>query len=122
VVHFCSGPPVHFLSALDNLQKLVRKGAAGDRLADIQEHICLTERRITEVMEELTALGRELVDEQEATRALAQFEPVWDALSPRKQVRLMQLLVERVDYDGEKGTMSVTFHPTGIRSLQEAAA
>ena len=34
----------------------------------------------------------------------------------------MQLLVERVDYDGEKGTVSVTFHPTGIRSLGDLPA
>jgi len=27
------------------------------------------------------------------------------------------LLVQRVDYDGEKGTVSITFHPAGIRTL-----
>jgi len=32
---------------------------------------------------------------------------------------VMQLLVERVDYDGAEGTVSITFHPTGIRSLVE---
>jgi hypothetical protein len=35
---------------------------------------------------------------------------------------VMQLLVERVDYDGEKGTLSVTFHPSGIRSLTDLPA
>jgi hypothetical protein len=34
----------------------------------------------------------------------------------------MQLLVERVDYDGEKGTVSVTFHPTGIGALADLSA
>jgi site-specific DNA recombinase len=104
-----------------DLHKLVghvsRDGTAADRMADVQERIRIAERRATEVREELIALGRELVDEKEATRALALFYPVWDALSPREQVRVMQLLVERVDYDGEKGTVSVTFHPTGIKAL-----
>ena len=79
----------------------------------------MAERRATDVREELIALGRQLVDEKDAVRALALFEPVWDALSPREQVRVVQLLVERVDYDGAKGTVSITFHPTGIRSLAE---
>jgi len=106
-----------------DLRKLVgkvsRDGTAADRMADVQERIRVAERRATEVREELIALGRNLVDEKDAVRALALFEPVWDALSPREQVRVMQLLVERVDYDGEKGTVSITFHPTGIRSLAD---
>ncbi len=107
----------------DGLRKLVgevsRNGAAADRMADLQERIRLAERRATEVREELIAIGRNLVDEREAVRSLALFDPVWDRLSPREQVRVMQLLVERVDYDGKKNTVSVTFHPTGIKSLVE---
>lgn len=29
------------------------------------------------------------------------FDPVWDALVPGKQASLLQLLIERVDYDGQ---------------------
>jgi site-specific DNA recombinase len=105
------------------LRKLVgevaRNGAAADRMADLQERIRVAERRATEVREELIAIGRSLVDEREAVRALALFDPVWDRLSPREQVRVLQLLVERVNYDGNKQTVSVTFHPTGIKSLVE---
>jgi site-specific DNA recombinase len=103
------------------LRKLVgqiaRDDNAADRMADVQERIRVAERRATEVREELIALSRELMDEKEAVRNLALFDPVWDSLSPREQVRVMQMLIERVDYDGEKETVSVTFHPTGIRAL-----
>lgn len=106
-----------------DLRKLVgeasRNEAAADRMADIQERIRGAERRATEVREELRALRHGLVDEKEAVRALALFDPVWDALSPREQVRVMQLLVERVDYDGENGTVAITFQQTGIRWLVE---
>lgn len=109
----------------DNLRKLAgvlgRNGTATDRMADLEERIRSAEQRATQVREELIALGREMMDEKEATRALALFDPVWESLSPREQVRLIQLLVERVDYDGEKGTVSVTFHPTGIGALTEEA-
>ena len=97
--------------------QVARSPVAADRMADVQEHIRVSERRATEVRESLIALGRELVDEKEAIRTLALFDPVWDALSPREQARVLHLLVERVDYDGAKGTVAITFHPTGIRSL-----
>jgi site-specific DNA recombinase len=104
-----------------DLRKLVGLVAANplaaDRMADVQERIRVAEQRVTAVREELMALGRELVDEKEAVQALALFDPVWDVLSPREQARVIQLLVERVDYDGAKGTVAITFHPTGIRSL-----
>jgi hypothetical protein len=31
----------------------------------------------------------------------------------------VDLLVERVDYDGDKGTVSVTFRPGGIKEASE---
>ena len=69
--------------------------------------------------EELIALGRQLVDEKEVAKALTLFDPIWDALSPREQVRVIRLLVQRVEYDGEKSTVSVTFHPAGIKTLAD---
>lgn len=103
------------------LKKLVGEvspnGASADRLADLQERIRLAERRAIEVQEELVALGRTRVDEGEAARALSLFDPVWERLSPREQGRLLELLLERVDYDGDKHSVSVTFQPGGLRSL-----
>ena len=49
--------------------------------------------------------------------ALAAFDPLWEALTPREQVRLVQLVVEQVDYDGAAGKVKLTFHPTGIKAL-----
>ncbi len=49
------------------------------------------------------------------------FDPVWETLTPREQARVIRLLVQRVDYDGEKGTVSVTFHPAGIKTLRRGA-
>jgi site-specific DNA recombinase len=56
----------------NDLRKLAGKdGLATDRMADLQDRIRSTEQRATQVREELIALGRELVDEKEAARALA---------------------------------------------------
>jgi site-specific DNA recombinase len=71
------------------------------------------------VREELIALGRQLVDEKDVAKALALFDPVWETLSPREQVRVIRLLVQRVVYDGEQSTVSVTLHPAGIKTLAD---
>ena len=105
------------------LQKLAGRiatnGTATDLVADLQDRIRVAEQRATQVREELIALGRELVDEKEVAQALSLFDPVWETLSPREQVRIIRLLVQRVDYDGENETVSVTFHPAGIKMLAD---
>jgi site-specific DNA recombinase len=86
-------------------------------LADLHERMRATERRATEVREEIAAVEREQIDEREVEAALASFEPVWAALSPREQARVVRLLVERVDYDG--ASVSITFRHSGLRALAD---
>jgi site-specific DNA recombinase len=50
------------------------------------------------------------------------FDPVWDALTPHEQARIVQLLVERVDYDGRTCSVSITFHAAGIKTLADEVA
>jgi hypothetical protein len=41
-------------------------------------------------------------------------------LYPREQAAVLANLVKRVDYDGAKKTVSITFHPAGLRTLGQA--
>lgn len=91
----------------------------GDRLADLQDRIAGVERRATEVREQVLALSRTIIDEREVAQAMAVFEPVWDSLTPREQTRIVQLLVERVDFNGATNKVAITFHPSGIKTLAE---
>jgi site-specific DNA recombinase len=68
---------------------------------------------------EVALLRDELVTEEEVTDALREFDPVWQQLSPKEQARVLEPLIERVNYDGEEGQVSVTFRPTGFRELAE---
>jgi site-specific DNA recombinase len=105
------------------VRKLASQVAPGDDtpavswLADLQERIRNAERRATEVRNENAELQRHLVQDDEVERALVSFDPLWASLTPREQVRIVQLLVERVDFDGLKGKVSVTFRPSGIKTL-----
>ncbi len=47
------------------------------------------------------------------------YVPGPSGLDDAVQVRVVRLLVQRVEYDGEKSTVSVTFHPAGIKTLAE---
>lgn len=96
--------------------------ATTDRMADLLDRVRGAEDRLARVRDELTRLERSMIDENEAARALAAFDPVWETLTLREQSRVLHLLIQRVDYDGDKGTVSVTFHPAGIETLSREYA
>lgn len=92
-------------------------GAETRKLAEVQERIEHIRRRSTELREEVVAVSGELVSEREMAAALSLFSPVWDQLTPREQCRVMNLVVERVGYDGDAGSVALTFRPNGIHAL-----
>ena len=89
------------------------------RLADLQERLAQVEKRAGSVREQIDAIRRQRLDEEQASETLRLFDPVWEALPPREQARVLQLLVERIDYDGGKGNIAIRFHPTAIRALTD---
>jgi site-specific DNA recombinase len=51
--------------------------------------------------------------------ALAACAGGWETLSPQERILLIQRLIERVDYDGVAGQVSVTFHASAIHMLAQ---
>jgi site-specific DNA recombinase len=88
-------------------------------LATVQERLRVAERRLSEIDSELTRLDQNMVSDAEVARSLAEFDQLWQTLAPREQARILELIIERVDYDGERGQVSLTFRPCGIRSLTQ---
>jgi site-specific DNA recombinase len=94
------------------------------RLAEVQDQSREVQRRLATVDSELAKLESEQISDADVTAALADFEGVWEALQPREQARVIELLVESVTWDGEAQSVSITFRPTGIMTLaarEEAA-
>jgi len=96
-------------------------GHAAARLADLNDRISTSEQRLDQVAREIEALQAGAIDQREAAEALRQFDPVRNQLAPREQARLLQLLVQRVEYDGAAGTVAITFHPEGFHAVAAAA-
>ena len=92
------------------------------QLAELQDQLRTTERRLTEIDSELAALQSNQIDESEVTRLLTDFHQTWDALAPRDQARVLKLLIERIDYRGKEGQFSLTFRPSGIQTLTQENA
>jgi site-specific DNA recombinase len=92
-------------------------GAVIGRLAELQERISTVEVRVRKLRDQIHAIHHQLLEEDEAVLAMSIFDPVWGSLTPHEQVRAVQLLVERVDSDGSKGKVSITFRPSGIKTL-----
>ena len=90
-------------------------------LADLHDRIQTAERRLQEIRDEINTIRDGMVGEDQIRTALADFDDLWAALTPKEQARIIQLLVERVVYDGGAGTVAVTFRPSGIRALDGEA-
>jgi site-specific DNA recombinase len=98
------------------LQAVAKQGdGVAPRLADLHERIRAAEERLAATGRELGALAGQRLDDGLAVAALAEFEPVWAALTPREQERLLRLLIQRIEFDGEQ--VSITFQPAGIQAL-----
>ena len=86
-------------------------------LAELNQQADVAERRLTEIDSRVTVLQAERIDPADVAAALADFDNVWGALSPREQARVIRLLVQRVEFDATEGTIEVSVHPTGIKTL-----
>ena len=95
--------------------------AGAARIADLTDQVGQSERRLTEVDGQITELRRDLLTEADVAAAFADFENVWTALSPREQVRLINLLVYRVEFAAADSSIEVSFYPSGIKSLANGA-
>jgi site-specific DNA recombinase len=84
-----------------------------------EDHIGKITARLVEVGEELDVLQGASVDRRDLAKALALFDEVWVCLFPAERERIIGLLVARIDFDAGRGTVAITFRPTGIRSLAE---
>jgi site-specific DNA recombinase len=92
-------------------------GGTAAHMADLNDQIGAAERRLSEIDSRLAELRAERIDETDVAAALADFDSVWGALSPREQARVIKLLVERVEFDAAVGAIEVSFHAAGIKAL-----
>ncbi len=87
------------------------------RIADVTDQVGQSERRLSEIEGQIAESQRDLVTESDVAAAFADFDNLWKALVPREQVRLINLLVHRVEFDAADSSIEISFHPSGINAL-----
>jgi site-specific DNA recombinase len=107
----------HWNNELFEVSQATTRPHATARLADLQERIASAERRMTEVRDQLAVASSTHIDEGEVTEALAKFDDVWSILTPREQTRIVELLIERIDYDGSTGNIAIKFRQDAVPLL-----
>jgi site-specific DNA recombinase len=90
------------------------------RLADLQERIAHNERRISTVLSDIKKISNNLLTQQDVETAMTTFDPIWESITLRDQIRLVHV-IKQVDYYGETGRVAITFNPIGIKERVEHA-
>ncbi|MFO0082303.1 MAG: hypothetical protein ACK55O_06765, partial [Phycisphaerales bacterium] len=93
---------------------------AAARLADLHERLATASERARVLCAEAEQIENESITQSDVAASLREFAATWDVLYPREQAAVLANLVKRVDYDGAKKTVSITFHPAGLRTLGQA--
>jgi len=57
------------------------------------------------------------VDVDDLRATLGRFDPLWSAMTTAERAELLQQLVERVEFDGASGKVTVRLHETGLAGL-----
>jgi len=55
----------------------------------------------------------------EIQEAFIDFDRIWDALTSREQSQLLALLVSKVEFDQSDCTIAISFHASGIETLEQ---
>ena len=52
---------------------------------------------------------------------MLELDTLWKSITQREQLKLMEVLVERVEYDPQDVAISVSLHRSGIKTLAAKA-
>jgi site-specific DNA recombinase len=66
--------------------------------------------------------GSSFFGTEEEVKAWSDFDRPGGTLMPDDYAQIVERVVERVDYDGAKGKVAITFRPAGLRTLAHALA
>lgn len=96
---------------------LLATSAGPDLIESAQSRIDKNEARLKELREAIDNHRPIRVSHAAIRKTLGELDKAWDTIPPRDRCRLMELLIERIDFDGVAGTIDITFHPAGLSSL-----
>ena len=79
-----------------------------------QELVTALRARAAAVSEEFAATATLDVDRDAVAQALVSFDELWSVLLTQERARVLQLLIERIDYDGASGKLNIRWRLAGL--------
>jgi len=101
---------IHGLAGADDAHSL-------SRLAVLHDRVARERSRLAEVTTEIESDALGGLNEEALVKALRDFDGIWNALRGEERVRLVHLLVQRVDYNAESGEVFIHFRSSGLNSF-----
>ncbi|MCL4488886.1 MAG: recombinase family protein [Chloroflexi bacterium] len=94
-------------------------GAAArfDRMMEVHKEVQAIEERLVSIRQDLTVLHDDPLNVDDVLAELRRFDGVWDSMRAHQQARLVNLVVQRVGYDGRTQKVTVAFRSQGMREL-----
>ncbi len=110
----------------ENLVTAIARGSGDSpgltsRVAELGAEIATAESAASAARNDLQALDSGAVNTLELRSTLSGLDPLWDALFPAERARLLDLLLERIEFDGGEGDVAITFRPGGPQAAHEEA-
>ncbi|WP_437226512.1 recombinase family protein [Planctomicrobium sp. SH661] len=88
-------------------------------IADLHDRIAAGEKRIAELADQIQQNEAERLTQDDVDAAFADFDGIWNTLSPREQARSLALVIKRVEFDAADSSISIEFHPAAIKALAD---
>jgi hypothetical protein len=80
-----------------------------ESLQELESAVIRIDQRLADIKTDLASINRKTVDRDDITAALSSFGPVWDELYPVEKTRIVNLLIERVEYRSTTGNLYISF-------------
>ena len=88
-------------------------------LEKAQEHLQALENRRAEIRSRQADLDTQQIDETDLARALETFDPIWDVLLVREKERVLNLLIDRVEYHGKTQQLTIDWRLAGFAEFSD---
>ena len=89
------------------------------RLADLKTRVLKSEADLTRTLDKLKRIDDKRLTRLDVDLALSDFDQVWASLTAKERTQLVELLVAKVVYNPDEGSLEVTYHPTAITALAD---
>ena len=111
-------------SEISGLVTAISKGTTqghsiSTRLDELEGQAGALQGKLADLERQISTLEAAAIDGPDLAEALSLFDPIWEVLYPTERARIIQLLIDRIDFRGKDTPLEIEFSPAGIRMLAD---